>query len=86
MSRPSTPPPASTLVVLSADLLATRAGELLEQVAFGSWPPALKLRDALQCYSEVRLGTTMAEQATMVLEHCNDHSPAPETQRSEVRT
>jgi hypothetical protein len=83
MTRPSTPPPASTLVILAGDILATRAGELLELLAFGSWEPAVKLRDALGVYSEVRLGTAMSEQADFVLEHCKRiDEPAPVTQRS----
>ena len=80
MNRPSTPPPANTIAILAADLLATRAGQLLECLAFGSWEPAVKLREALATYSEVRIGTAMAEGAAEILAVCNDK--APETQRS----
>ncbi len=75
MNRTSTPPPANTITVLSADLLATRAGELLSQLACGTWPPAQKLREALQTYSEVRLGVAMAEGADAVLRHVEEETP-----------
>ncbi len=61
MNHPSTPPPANTIVILSADILATRAGELLDQLACGSWAPAQKLREALACYSECRLGVAVRD-------------------------
>ncbi len=80
MTARSTPPPANTIVVLSADILATRAGELLDQLACANWSPAQKLREALQVYSEVRIGTTMAEGAEQVLAAC--HEKAPETLRT----
>lgn len=43
-----------SIQILAADLLALRARELLEQVAFGDWPPGVKLRDALDAYSAIR--------------------------------
>ncbi len=70
----------STITILAADLLATRAGELLDQLACGSWAPARKLKEALQVYSEVRIGTTMAEGAEQVIAVC--HEKAPETLRT----
>ena len=73
------PPAANTIVVLSADILATRAGELLEQLACGSWAPAQKLRDALQCYSEVRLGVAVTDASDPQRMNCEK---APVTQRS----
>ncbi len=81
MTRPSTPPAASTILVLSSDILATRAGELLDQLACGSWAPAQKLREALQCYSEVRLGSAVKD-ASDDPQTLNDPGPAPITQRS----
>ena len=78
MNHQSRPPPANTIVVLSADILATRAGELLDQLACGNWAPARKLREALATYSEVRLGTAMAEQADTVLRHIDEKAPITE--------
>jgi len=43
-----------SIQILVADLLALRARELLEQIAFGAWPPGIKLRDALDTYSAIR--------------------------------
>jgi len=80
MNRPSTPPPANTITVLAADLLATRAGELLDALAHANWAPADKLRDALATYSEVRLGVALAEGADEVLRAIDEK--APETERS----
>ena len=70
----TTPRPADTVTILAADILATRASELLEQLAAGSWPAACKLRDALTTYSEVRLGD--------LIEQMPDPEPAPVTQKS----
>jgi hypothetical protein len=76
----------NTLTALAGDLLATRAGELLEQLACGKWGPATKLREALQCYSEVRLGTTVAEQVDVVCSHGDAwDEPAPKPERSVLR-
>lgn len=78
------PPPATCLVTLAGDLLAQRARELLEQVAFGSWAPGIKLRDALATYAEVRTGNIVKGAVSPLLADCAD--PAPETRRSQVRT
>lgn len=80
MTASSTPPAAGTITILAADILATRATQLLEQLAAGSWAPAERLRDALATYSEVRLGTTMAEGADVVLRAIDEK--APDTKRS----
>jgi hypothetical protein len=78
--RQSTPPPANTITILAADILATRATQLLEQLAAGSWEPARKLKEALATYSEVRLGVAMAEGAEAVLRAIDEK--APPTERS----
>ena len=87
MNRHSTPsPPANSLDVLAADLLAQAARNLLEQVAFGTWEPGIKLRDALQTYSEVRAGNAIKDAAdpqSMTVEDWDE--PAPTTRPSEVR-
>ncbi len=75
----STPPPANTIVILSADILATRAGELLDQLACGNWAPAQKLREALACYSECRLGVAVHDAADPQAMNCEK---APITERS----
>lgn len=56
MNTRSTPPPAHNLVVLSADLLAVAAKNLLEQLAHANWPPADRLRQALDTFDAVRIG------------------------------
>ena len=68
----------NAIAILAADVLATRAGELLDKLACGSWEPAQKLREALQCYSEVRLGVAVAEGADAVLRHINANAPVTE--------
>ena len=75
MNRTTTHPPTNTLTVPSADILASRAAELLDRLACGQWAPARKLREALRCYSEIRLGVAMSEQATIMLEHCQEKTP-----------
>jgi len=76
----SQPPPASNIEILAGDLLCTHASELLRQLACGSWEPAQRLRDAIELYSEVRLGLSMARGADEVLQAICEK--APETQRS----
>ena len=91
MSEPntprSTPPPASTIQTLAADLLAQRARELLEQVAFGGWGPAQKLKTALDVYTEVRSGNMLKDandpQKCTV---ANWDEQATDTERSEVQS
>jgi len=88
----TTPPPANTITILAADLLATRAGQLLDQIACGTWAPAQKLREAIQTYSEVRIDTAMAAGADEILRaidekdpqkvNVNDWPQSPETKRS----
>ncbi len=93
MSGPkSTPPAANTLEILAADLLCTHAQNLLRQLAHSGWEPAIKLKEACELYSEVRLGVTMARGAEEILrvidakdpQRCNvnDWPAAPETERS----
>ena len=72
--------------VLAADLLARRAKELIEVLAFGGWEPAVRLRDALQCYEEVRCGNAVIEASDPQAMSIADWTPAPITQRSEVRS
>ncbi len=57
--RPSTPPPAHNLTVLSADLLAVAAKRIVEQLASPNWEPLQQLKDALSTYESVRLGQTL---------------------------
>jgi hypothetical protein len=86
------PPPANNIEILAGDLLCTHASELLRQLACGSWEPAQKLRDAIELYSEVRIGLSMARGADEILQRVNDRDPqamsindwppAPETERS----
>jgi hypothetical protein len=97
MEHRSTPPPkeASTIELLAGDLLCTHAQNLLRELAHANWEPAVKLQEAIELYSEVRLGIAMARGADEILreidekdpQRCNvnDWPPAPETERS-VRT
>jgi hypothetical protein len=92
MTTKSTPPPASTITVLAGDLLCTHAQTLLRQLAHANWEPAVKLQEACELYSEVRLGVAMAEGAEQILNAIDardpqamtvaDWPPAPETERS----
>ncbi len=73
------------MLVLAADLLATRAAKLLEQLAHAGWEPAVELQRALDCYNEVR-GINVLKDATEVQDdpQCVQiNEPAPATQRSE---
>lgn len=69
MSEPNTPkslpPPAHNLVVLSADLLAVAAKNLLEQLAAANWQPMQQLKGALETYETVRLGQVLKEPAPL---------------------
>jgi hypothetical protein len=78
----STPPPkaASTIEILAGDLLCTHAQTLLRQLAHAGWEPAVKLQEAVELYSEVRLGLSMARGADEILRAINEKAPA--TQRS----
>ena len=92
MSSRSTPPAASTIEILAGDLLCTHAQNLLRQLAHANWEPAVKLQEAIELYSEVRLGLSIARGADEVLRaveesdpqamNVNDWPPAPETERS----
>ncbi len=76
MEHQSTPPPAGTLTILAADLLATHASNLLAQLAYaGDWEPATKLKEALATYSEVRLGAALSEGADAVLRAIEEKTP-----------
>ena len=71
---------SDTLTVLAADVLATRAAQVLDALRVLSnslaWTPVVSsLRDALQTYSELRIGSKIS-----VATNCN--YPAPITQRS----
>lgn len=86
------PPPASNIEILAGDLLCTHAQTLLRQLAHANWEPAVKLKEAVELYSEVRLGLSMARGADEVLRHVDEKDPqamnvadwpqAPETERS----
>lgn len=88
----TTPPPARNIEVLAGDRLCTRAQELLRQLAHANWEPAVKLQEAVELYSEVRLGLSMARGADEILRAIEDKNPqkvnvndwpqAPETERS----
>jgi len=79
----TTPPLASTITVLAADLLCTHAQNLLRQLAHANWEPALQLQEAVELYSEVRFGVAMAEGADEILRAIDEK--APETKRSVLR-
>jgi len=77
-SRRTTPPPASTIELLAGDLLCTHAKNLLIQLAHANWEPAVKLQEAIELYSEVRLGVTMAAGADEILRAIEEKAPATE--------
>jgi len=55
--RPSTPPPATTMTILAADLLAMRVQTVLTTVPnLGNFPEILALKSALETYAAVRAG------------------------------
>lgn len=83
MTARTTPPPASNIEILAGDLLCTHASELLRQLAHSRWEPAVKLKEAVDLYSEVRLGLSMARGADEILLAIDE--PAPATERSQVR-
>ena len=52
----------NALVVLSADVVARRATQVLKELAGAErWPAAQRLKEALAAYSEVRLGTVVKD-------------------------
>lgn len=51
----------NALAILAGDVLATRAKALCDALAAGDWKPLAELKEALATYSEVRLGTTIAD-------------------------
>ena len=81
MESRSTPPPACSMLVLASDLLAQRATELLAQLAFaGTWEPGVQLKNALECYQEVRLGRAIRGADPQRMQIIDP--PAPTTERS----
>lgn len=83
----TTPPPAANLVVLSADLLAVAVRKLLGELAFAAtWEAGVKLRDALDTYESVRIGEIISDSGVYRAARETSNEPAPETQRSEVRS
>ncbi len=85
--RRATPVPATTLQILAGDILATRVMELLEQLAFaGTWEPGVKLKDALEVYQQVRLGTTIKDAQDPQKMTVHEWAPAPITERSRVHS
>ena len=54
-------PLANSLTILSADLLAIAATNLLQQLACSQWEPAQRLRQALSAYTEVRTGNAIRD-------------------------
>ena len=56
MTGTKSAPPVGSLVVLSGDLLAVAAKNLLDQLVHSNWAPAVKLKDALDTYEAVRMG------------------------------
>ena len=73
----STPPPkaATTIELITADLLCAHAQNLLRQLAHANWEPAVKLQEACELYSEVRLRVTMANGADEVLQAIEEKVP-----------
>ena len=59
------------LTVLAADVLATRAAQLLSQLSVGNWDAATALKDALDLYSEVRLGAAITTASAAALPTCD---------------
>ena len=57
----SKPVNGNALAILAADVLATRAQTLIGQLAAGDWKPLADLKAAVSNYSEVRLGSTIAD-------------------------
>lgn len=81
MTSKSTPPPATNLVILAGDLVASAARNLLDQLACGTWEPAARLRQALDAYECARTGDEITNaqdpQACTVADW-----PVPQTERS----
>jgi hypothetical protein len=78
MSENTSPPTSepvnvNALAILAGDVLATRAKALCDQLAAGDWPPLAQLKEAVSTYSEVRLGSTIADsQPPEPLPTCED--------------
>jgi hypothetical protein len=64
------------LTILASDVLAVRCKNILDQMAAAEWQPLADLRQALETYSELRLGTKLHDSEPP------DDGPAPPTQRS----
>jgi hypothetical protein len=62
----------TALAILAADVMATRVKTLIDQLAAGNWQPLIDLKQSLETYSEVRLGSTVKESVPPVptCEHC----------------
>jgi hypothetical protein len=88
MNRPSTPPPAHNLTVLSSDLLAVAAKRIVEQLACAkSWEPMAQLKNALDVYESVRIGGIVNDIHEVTQRGMRvTNEPAPETTRSAVRS
>lgn len=81
MTSRSTQPPATNLVILAGDLVATAASNLLAQLACGSWEPAERLRQALDAYEHARIGDEITNAQEPQRMNVADW-PAPPTERS----
>jgi geranylgeranyl pyrophosphate synthase len=79
MSRRS-PPSTDNIQILAGDLLCTLAKNLLRQLAHADWEPAVRLQDAVELYSEVRLAVAIAEGADAVIQAIDE--PVPPRGRS----
>ena len=78
----------NAITILAADLVSTRACQLLDALMTGSYEPirdcTAQLREALGTYAECRIGAAVAEPDPQRM-NCNDWAPAPTTQRSAPR-
>ena len=74
MSQPNVPESVSNqaLTILASDVLAVRCKNILDALAAAEWQPLADLKQALETYSELRLGTKLHD--------CDE--PAPPTQRN----
>lgn len=84
MKGTSTPPPANSMQVLSADLLCRAAKAVVEQLACAKdWQPMVDLRRAVECYTEIRTGNVVkAAEGDPQRMNCEN---AQVTERSEAR-
>ena len=71
--------------MLAGDILATRASELLRIIGSPNSDAVIALRNAIDTYTEVRIGATMASGAAQLLQHIEAkqtaESKAPDTIR-----